>query len=276
MNTLHKFLCLLKIHLIVWANNARVICLFLLLLLIAFDVSLPLREVALENGSTVGPWLIPFVMSNSYYCFILHSGALLLLCDVPFRNSLSRFYELRCSRLMLTLSICTFCLLAIASYFILFQITITIILFPVLSFSNDWGSVFKFVSNNGCEGLAFTISKPILANLTPYKSIVYTYVLNILASYIHVLILYLFDKTVLKNFTIIFCASTYLAAPILSNFGVYILPIQMSTLDNLIGSNAINTPTHALIILCIIALCFIGLICIRNTGTFGIEEKGRY
>lgn len=276
MNILHKFLCLLKIHLTVWVNNARVICLFLLLFLIALDVSLPLREVALGNGYTVGPWLIPFVMSNSYYCFILHSGSLLLLCDVPFRSGLSRFYEIRCSRLTLTLSVCVFCFLVIASYFILFQIAITIILLPVLSFSNEWGSVFKLVSNNGCEGLAYTISKPILAYLTPYKGIVYTYVLSILASYTHVLIIYLFDKTILKNFTIILSASTYLAAPILSGFGIYILPIQMAAIENLAGSNAISTPTHSLVILCIIALSLIGLICIKNIGSFGIEEKGRY
>ncbi len=131
-----------------WKNNPRYWIVALFLLVFTHSAGGAFREVSIQSGQMLSPWLLPFLFTDRFLLFCFSLCLIMTFCDAPFLDTLQPYSILKVGRTkwmfgqLLYIVTCCFLFFLVAWVFEL--------LFCVgrISFTADWGDCLKMLARN--------------------------------------------------------------------------------------------------------------------------------
>ena len=122
-----------------WATNARVYVLAILLILLVNELLTPVRVMAQANSVSISSWIFPFLMTNPFHAVLFFVGIILLFCDAPFLTTIQPLLLIRTKRSTWLLGQVLYIMIGTAIYFLYLYVLSLILVAPELVFSKQWG-----------------------------------------------------------------------------------------------------------------------------------------
>lgn len=132
-----------------WLRNPRVYVVFIGLLLFVHTLNKEIRIFCAETGYRAAPYLITFLLHDSYFVFVFLFFATLLFCNAPFIDNLTPYDMIRSGRKLWFVSKLIYIILAAFIFILLLFLITLIVLFPYVTFLGDWGHVFRTLALTG-------------------------------------------------------------------------------------------------------------------------------
>jgi hypothetical protein len=145
----------------------------LILIYIFMDMAVsPFGSFSDYTSVAVSPWILPFVMSDQYYLFVIMLGVVLLFCDAPFLDSQQPYLLIRTGRTCWYIGHIIYIAFASMVYFVFTWILSIVPILRNIGFSLQWGKIIKtFALTNAGDnyGLKIPIIGDIVQNYTPFS-----------------------------------------------------------------------------------------------------------
>lgn len=124
-----------------WVVSPRVYVVAALILLFTNMVISPIVDLADSVEENVTPWLIPFIMSDSYMIIVIFVCAVLLFCDAPFTDEQQPYIIIRSNKIYWATGQILYIIVSGFIFSVFLFISVCINLIGVIDFSTDWGKI---------------------------------------------------------------------------------------------------------------------------------------
>ena len=140
---------IVKLNFLHWRSDPKHITAILYLLLYSYNRLYGLVDYTSSLGTTISPWVLPFMpcMGSSFLPIML--GYILLISDAPFRTRQQRFVIQRTGKRTWMMGQILYVLAMSVGFALMMWILSWIWLFPRLEWSRDWGSTLRTAAMNG-------------------------------------------------------------------------------------------------------------------------------
>ncbi len=198
-------------------NCPRMRTFFLLFFFYTWFYVEPVRRFAAHAGSSVSPWLQPFLLSSLYYGLVFLVGAIYLFSKVPFMERRQMYLCLRLGRTKwILLHLCKVLACSIL-YTVAVFLCIGLALFPYVRPNLGWGKVLYTLSLTNASTeyeLEFSISYQLLAKFEAPMLVGLTFLISACIVLFLGLIMFLISLYFSRLCAVV-CASIFAVCPIL-------------------------------------------------------------
>lgn len=124
-----------------WAISPRIYIVASMILVFTNMVTSPLVDFAKTFNEKISPWLLVYIMSDSYMLIIFFVCLIILFCDAPFIDEQQPYVIIRSGRKRWVLGQILYIVLASLAFtlFLFFSVCVNII--SVIDFSPEWGKI---------------------------------------------------------------------------------------------------------------------------------------
>lgn len=141
-----------KINIMQWRNDPKYVAVAIYTALYLWNCLHGVCNYAAELGTSIHPWLFPFLLRGGSIICPLMLGYIILISDAPFRNRQQCFILLRVGKVTwLTGQILYLFMLSLIFTVSLFLLSILYIL-PQVEWSTDWGNFLITIAVSGLPG----------------------------------------------------------------------------------------------------------------------------
>ena len=172
-------------HLIRWSRDCRVKLILVLLVCILFRYLGGLTVYGLEMHTSITPFILPILfaegtVANGLLKVLLYLGWIALICGVPYKDLFSMYVATRSNRINW---LCSYVLLIFVTaffYTILIAVVSALIVLPITSLTELWGSTISGLMNASAAEKArwlnnLVIPQAVTERLYPEGSFVITF-----------------------------------------------------------------------------------------------------
>lgn len=161
-----------------WGTNYRIYV--ILVSLLAFTVIRAdyVRSYAINMELAVTPYFFSFQFDDGITRMLFYFGVVLLFCNAPFVDNQQMFVLMRIGRKHWFLGQMLYILLANLCFFLVTAVASVIVFVPQVSFSADWGTIFRICAENN-QAAGVIMHQEIIEYFEPWMACLLTYVLNV-------------------------------------------------------------------------------------------------
>lgn len=136
----------MKQNFLKWRHNPRYWLVMGIVFLLLIDVMRAFREVSLQSGKNLSPWLLPFFVRDHYILLYIALCLILLFCDAPFLDNLHFYNICRTGRSRWIMGQFLYILCCSAVFFACMEIVMVLLCLDCISFTGDWGNCFRMLA----------------------------------------------------------------------------------------------------------------------------------
>lgn len=156
------------------ANAKLYIVITLAFMYIHFMLS-PIKEFAQNVDINITPYVFPFLLTSGYSIKIFLLLTTLLFCDAPFFDNAHIYVLMRSGRRKWCMGQHLYIFVVSGIYTLLLIAMTNIVLFPNISFENEWGKIINTFAQTGIasmHGIAIPFDYSIILAFSPGKALV--------------------------------------------------------------------------------------------------------
>lgn len=145
---LRKSILIVAGYLMQWKKDSRITLTAILIFVLMLRYFSGITLYGLKYSTEVTPWLLPVMftdatISNGLLKVLLYLGVICLFCDAPFITERTRYQLIRSGRNAWWIGNCLYILIASLIYMMFLAVTVMIVVFPTITFSDFWGSTLR-------------------------------------------------------------------------------------------------------------------------------------
>lgn len=163
-----------------WTGNPKIWVVGAFLVLYLSYLLSGVNDFCRDAGHPIGPWLFPFLFSNSIVHLLLTLALILLLCDAPFLDRQQVFLLLRVGRYRWAVGQMLYVALSTLVYLLAVFILTLVLTLPHLQWMEGWGKVIGTLTqtNVGERYGIMTMPFRIMDLYEPLEALVLSFVLQ--------------------------------------------------------------------------------------------------
>lgn len=268
MNEIRKIFYIAFQNILKWNSSPKVLIIAILSTLIINTNVIGIKHFSSSVHIPARPWLFPFLTSDWYILMLLSFLVILLFCDAPFIDAHQPYIIIRSKRTIWMLGQVLYIIFSSALFFLFIIIVSCILMLPNILFGNDWGAIYKTLSQTNVKydfSIQLNFPYRILSSYNPIAAMLWSFILawsiGIFIGLIMLVFNFLFNRVIgaiiatafvlLETFTYYFAESTI----------YYFSPISWANLLITDSTNTSPNPSNWFAIITLVILNGILIIC---------------